>query len=202
MTAKSVHFADVSILAAFEAAIRERLATVLVPHGVSVEEFPADPLLLSEPPLKSRILIAFAGQTHTTIAADSWNRSKSVRREVDFDINYDFAMLRSHSAVYFIMDLVNETLQGWVPKVTPPTNLTMRLDEPCVVVSDSFRSLVDGATYLYVTRIRISFVSVVTQRLTDPAQLKSLTVAIHRSEIGDLADSIEDIVLTVTPPET
>ena len=200
MTSKAIEFADVSVLAALEAAVRARLVQVLGPHRLDIEEFPADPVELEKPPLKSRVLVAFVGQTHEIIAeGDSWNRSRGVKRIVSFDINYDFASLRSHAAVYFVLDLVNQAMQGWMPSIATIPNVSIRM-EPCAVVSDTFKTLVDGATYLYVTRIQIPFVSLVEQQINDPVQLKSLGIAIHRSQIGDLSDAIQDIVLTLTPP--
>lgn len=199
---KSIQFADVSILAAFEASLRTHLMRLLNPLNIAVDEFPADPLQLNQPPVQSRVLIAFVNQSHERIASpDSWNRTQTVRKIAEFDINYDLISLRSHSAVYFLIDQVSNLLEGWIPQVTIPEGININL-EPCQVVTDSFRQLVDGNSYLYATRIRIPYVSVVERRITDPVQLKSLGIAIHRAEINDLDDSVLDIILSVPTPET
>ena len=194
---KSAQFEHLSVLAALEASVRRRLLEYLNPLSISVDEFPADPLDLDKPPVKTRVLVAFAGQSHVLIAEpDSWNRTRAIERTVQFDINYDFASLRSHAGVYLILDVVNEAMQGWIPKIAPIDGIEIQM-RPCMVLEDSFRSLVDGATYLYSTRLRFSFTSVVTRQLTDPVQLKQIGIAIHRSQVGDLDTSIKDIELTL-----
>jgi Gp37 protein len=183
------------MLAEAEAAIVKRVEAILAPFEVNIAPFPGDSDQQPKPGRKGMILIGYKRSRHRVTSVGPM----TIEIIAEFELSLQLKDLRTHRGAYPLLDALRYAITGLIPLKGPLSK--------CYPVQEGFLKAEDGIWY-YAMVVAVAMMQIEGQKPytaadidyleRDPAlgvrpyEAKQIQVAVRRSHVDDLPDSVVD----------